>query len=174
MKLFQGDVRAMIGCWTCPRITSVYTMEKMAEGSWRSRSPKYKFQGPLNTLSWSNGFCGERGKRGGLVGKGKGPINIFLMKFFWDLYMQLFPLGKDQKAHFPSSVWCNESWEPSPPSICLDHIIARDTCHFFHVLPLKLAPTCFIKQCGASRTQESECKFVFLVYQLKYLEFGDL
>ena len=44
----------------------------------------------------------------------------------------------------------------SPPSICLDHIIAHDTYHFFHGLPLKLAPTCFIKQCGTSRTQELE------------------
>jgi hypothetical protein len=58
--------------------------------------------------------------------------------------------------------------------MCLDHIIARETYHFFHVLPLKLAPTCFIKQCGTSGTQEFECKFVFLVYQLKCLEFGDL
>ena len=27
----------------------------------------------INALTWSNGFYVERGKRGGLVGKGKGP-----------------------------------------------------------------------------------------------------
>jgi hypothetical protein len=40
--------------------------------------------------------------------------------------------------------------------MCLDHIIAHETYHFFHALPLKLAPTCFIKQCGTSGTQEFE------------------
>ena len=62
----------------------------MAKGLWRSRSPKYNFQGLINALTWSNGFCGERGKRGGMVGKGKGPwqrnvviIYIILMMFFF-------------------------------------------------------------------------------------------
>ena len=50
----------------------------------------------------------------------------------------------------------NESWEASSPSMCLHHIIAHETYHFFHTLPLKLAPTCFIKQCGTFRTQEFE------------------
>jgi hypothetical protein len=58
--------------------------------------------------------------------------------------------------------------------MCLDHIIAHEICHFFYALPLKLAPTCFIKQCGTSRTHEFECKFVSLVYQLRCLEFGGL
>ena len=31
------------------------------------------FQGLTNSLTWSNGFCGERGKRGGMLRKGKGP-----------------------------------------------------------------------------------------------------
>jgi hypothetical protein len=48
-------------------------MEKMAEDPWRLRSPKYIFQGKINALTWSNGFCCDRGKRGGLVGKGGGP-----------------------------------------------------------------------------------------------------
>ena len=40
--------------------------------------------------------------------------------------------------------------------MCLDHIMTHETYHFFHALPLKLAPTCFTKQCGTSRTQEFE------------------
>ena len=56
--------------------------------------------------------------------------------------------------------------------MCLDHIIACKIYNFFLALPLKLAPTCFIKQCGTSRTQEFEPIFVFLVYQLKCLENG--
>ena len=35
-------------------------------------------------------------------------------------------------------------------------------------MPLKLVPTCFIKQCGTSRSraQDFECNFVFMLYQL--------
>ena len=46
--------------------------------------------------------------------------------------------------------------------MCLDHTIANEIYHFFHTLPLKLAPACFIKQCGTSRTQAFKCKFDFL------------
>ena len=59
-----------------------YTKEKWAEGPWRSRSPKYNFQGIINALTWFTGFCGEGG---GMVGKCRGPrkrnvvIDIFLM-----------------------------------------------------------------------------------------------
>ena len=73
MKSDQGVVRALIGCWTCPGIISVYTKEQMAAGPWRSRSPKYSFQDLVNALTWSNGFCSERGKRSGMVGKARGP-----------------------------------------------------------------------------------------------------
>ena len=61
----------------------VYIKEKMAEGPWRSRSPKYKYEGLINALTWSNEFCGEVGKRGGMVGKGKGPCqrNAILINF---------------------------------------------------------------------------------------------
>ena len=45
----------------------------MVEGPWRLRSPKYNFQDLINALTWTNGFCNERGTRGGIVGKGKGP-----------------------------------------------------------------------------------------------------
>ena len=40
---------------------------------WRLGFSKYKFQCLINVLTWFNMFCGERGKRGGMVGKGKGP-----------------------------------------------------------------------------------------------------
>ena len=71
MKLDQGVVRELIGCWTRTKSTLVYTKEKMEEVPWRSRSPKYNFQGPINALTWSHGFYGERDKRGGMAEKGK-------------------------------------------------------------------------------------------------------
>ena len=86
------------------------------------------------------------------------PIKYLINETFLGLLIQFFPLGKGHKTHSLASIWCNESWEASPPSMCPDHISTHETCHFFHALPLKLAPTCFIKQCGASRTQEFECK----------------
>jgi hypothetical protein len=73
----------------------------MAEGPCKSRSPKYNFQSLLNALTWSNGFCGERGKRGGMVGKGNGPWqrNAVIIPFC-GLFKQLFPLGKaDTSQH---------------------------------------------------------------------------
>ena len=39
MKSSQGPIKSMIGCWTRPRNTSVYTKEKM----------DYRVQGPQNT-----------------------------------------------------------------------------------------------------------------------------
>ena len=50
--------------------------------------------------------------------------------------------------------------------MCLDHIITHETYHLNLALPLKPAPTCFIKQRGTSSTQEFEYKYVFFVYQL--------
>ena len=77
----------------------------MAKGPRRLKSPKYNFQCLINALTWSIWFCGERGKRGGMVGKNKGPwqrnaIIIILMKISGGLYTQLFPLGKAHKAGF--------------------------------------------------------------------------
>ena len=72
-KSDQGVVRAQIGSWALPGTTLVYTKDKMTKRSWRLRSPKYNFQGLINAPTWSNKFCGERGKRGGMVGKGRGP-----------------------------------------------------------------------------------------------------
>ena len=134
----------------------------MIEWPWRSRSPKEIFQGLIYTLTWFNGFCGETGKRGGMVGKGIDPrlrnaVLIFFNEIFLGgLYIQLFPLGQVHKAYILSSMWRNESWEARPPSMCLDHIIAHETYHFYLALPLKPTSTCFTKQCGTSRTQEFE------------------
>jgi hypothetical protein len=57
-------------------------------------------------------------------------------------------------------------------SICLNHIIAHETYHYCLDLPLKLAPTCFTKQRGTSKTQEFECEyfFVLVIYRWKGLE----
>jgi hypothetical protein len=82
--------------------------------------------------------------------------DIFLWTYLEGVYIQLLPLGKAQKAHFSTSMWCNESWEASPPSMCLDNIIAHETYLSFTPLPLKHAPTCFTKRCGTSRTQDFE------------------
>ena len=70
------------------------------------RSPKYKFQGLINALTWSNGFCGERGKRGGMVGKGRVPwqrnvvIDFYDENLFEGLCIQIFPLDKAHKSQF--------------------------------------------------------------------------
>jgi hypothetical protein len=46
-------------------------------------------------------------------------------------------------------------------SICLNHIIAHETYHYCLGLPLKLAPTCFTKQRGTSKSQELSADFCF-------------
>ena len=98
-----------------------------------------------------------------MVGKRKGLcqrnviFNKLLMSFLKASYTSLLT----SKAHFPTSIWSNKSREASPPSMCLDHAIANEIYHFFHALLLKLAPTCLMKQCGTSTTQESDCRFVF-------------
>jgi hypothetical protein len=49
-------------------------------------------------------------------------------------------------------------------SMCLNHIIAHETYHYYLALPVKLAPTCFPKQHGTSKkTQEFDCRFLFFV-----------
>ena len=73
----------------------------MAKGPRRSRSPKYDFQGLINALTWSNMFCRERGRRGGMVGPmvENCHFNKIFMKSIWGLYIQPFPLGKAHKGH---------------------------------------------------------------------------
>ena len=68
MKVSQGSVEYVIGCWTCPRTTSVYTKGKKSEWPWSLRSIGIHYP-----LPWSNGFCCGWDKIGALVGKGKGP-----------------------------------------------------------------------------------------------------
>ena len=58
--------------------------------------------------------------------------------------------------------------------MCLNHIKDHETYHYYLDLPLKLAPMCFTKQRGTSKTQEFECIFLVLFYQLQCLEFGGL
>ena len=40
--------------------------------------PKYNIQGLINVLTWSNGVCGEKGKRGGPVWAQMVCPNVFL------------------------------------------------------------------------------------------------
>ena len=62
MKSSQGTIKYVIGCWTRPDTTSVYTKGKMPRWPWSSRSPTYIFKGLHYPLTWSNMFCGGRGK----------------------------------------------------------------------------------------------------------------
>ena len=55
--------------------------------------------------------------------------------------------------------------------MCLNRVIDHETHYYYLDLPLKLAPTCFTKQRGTSKSQEFECRFFFWFYQLQYLEF---
>ena len=48
--------------------------------------------------------------------------------------------------------------------MCLDYIIAHETCYFYLALPLKLA--CFTKQHGTFGTQEFKCIFVCIFFGL--------
>ena len=151
LQFFFAMFATNVGCWTRPNTTFVYTKEKMAEWPWRLTSPKYSFQGIMNALAWSNTFCGERGTRGGLVGEGKGPWqrNTLIKNIFWIFW----------------GIHCT-----TLPTMCLDHIIAHKTYYFYLALPLKPAPTCFIKQFVTFRAQEFKCNFFVLVYQLKCLK----
>jgi hypothetical protein len=63
--------------------TSVYTKGKNGRGSMEVKVPKIQFSRPIYALSWSIGFYGERGKRGGLVGKGRGPWQTNAVKILF-------------------------------------------------------------------------------------------
>ena len=51
--------------WFTPR-------KRMSEWLWSSKSPTYIFEGLHYLVTWSNGFCGGKGKRGVLVEKDNG------------------------------------------------------------------------------------------------------
>ena len=80
--------------------------------------------------------------------------------------------GRKRQERMAEKFSYNESYMWTLSTRCLHHIIAHETYHFYLALSLKLASTCFTKQCQTFETQEFECMFVFLVYQLKCLEFG--
>ena len=89
MKSSQGHVKYVIGCWTHPGTTSVYTKEISSKWSWSPRSPKDIFQGLHYPLTWSNGFCSGRGKWSALVEKDKGPWQRNdIMIFFSEMYFR--------------------------------------------------------------------------------------
>ena len=100
-KSDQGAIRALIGCWTHPNTTFVYSKEKMAKGPQRLRFPKYNFQGLINALTWSNRFWCERGKGGGLVGKSKGARqrNAVIMNFSWGALYTTLPTRQGPQWH---------------------------------------------------------------------------
>jgi hypothetical protein len=51
--------------------------KKNGRGTMKVEVPKIQFSKLINELTWSNGFCGEGGKRSGLVGKGRGPCKRY-------------------------------------------------------------------------------------------------
>ena len=115
----------------------------MAKWPWRSRSPIYIFQGIVNALTWPNGFCGERGKSGDIVGTSKGPwqrialIIYFEWIFVGGLSIQLFPLSAS--------------------------IISWPMRHTIYTLPYPLnkIPHVSPTRRGSSETQEFKCLYVF-------------
>ena len=66
MKSSHGRLSDVIGRWSHPWTTWVYTKEKMAKWPRRLRSSKYNFLSLLYPLPWSNGFSVGTSKRGGL------------------------------------------------------------------------------------------------------------
>jgi hypothetical protein len=90
----------VISCWTCPRITSVSTEEKRSKWPWSSRSPKEIFESPHHPLTWSNGFCCGRGKRGAHVEKGKGPWQrniIIIINLYWIFFREKKTKARENK-----------------------------------------------------------------------------
>ena len=91
MKLSQGSVKFVVGCWTRTGNTLVYTKEEMSDWPWSSRSPKYICECLHYLLTWSNGFCGERGKRGIVVENKSGPT---IPKCCYVKFVMNFPFGE--------------------------------------------------------------------------------
>jgi hypothetical protein len=51
-----------------------FTPRRKCQSGHGVRGPhKYTFKGLHHPLTWSNGFCGERGKRGAMIEKGRDP-----------------------------------------------------------------------------------------------------
>ena len=117
-----------VGPWRCKSIdwllnssgaTSIYTKEKMAEGPWRSRSPKYNFQGLINALTWSNMSYGERGKRGSLVEKGKVPRernDVIIL--FWGAIYTIVPISLGSPKHYFHHLYDGLNLEKQVHTLC--------------------------------------------------------
>ena len=63
--------------------------KKMSEWPWSSRSPRNISKGLHCPVTWFNGFCGGRGKRGALVKKkGRGPWqrSVVIVNLSWNLF----------------------------------------------------------------------------------------
>ena len=77
MKLDQGPVKSVIGCPPRPRIghtTSAYTKEQDDKVTVDFAVPKRAcLKVHICPPTWSDGFCGGKGKRGAMVRKGEGP-----------------------------------------------------------------------------------------------------
>ena len=73
MKLSQGPVNLWLVVEHVPKQLR-FTSRKNLKWPWSSRSPKGIFWGLHYPLTWSNGFCGGRGKRNALVEKRQGPM----------------------------------------------------------------------------------------------------
>jgi hypothetical protein len=60
-----------------------FTPRKNWQSDHGGRCPqKTHFIGLIITLTWSNGFCGERGKRDGMVRKGRAHGKKMLLYYF--------------------------------------------------------------------------------------------
>ena len=72
MKLFQGLVKFCDWLLNSSRDHFGFYQGKNVKVTMKSRSPKDIFEGLHYPLTWSNAFCSGRGKKGGMVEKGKG------------------------------------------------------------------------------------------------------
>ena len=106
MKSSQGLVKCVIGCWVCPKTTSVYTKEKMSWWPWSARSPKDIFEGLHYPLTWSNGFCNGKCTGGALVEKGKDPwqSNVVLIIFINE-FIFLWREDEDERTQANDQTW---------------------------------------------------------------------
>ena len=100
LEVFPRPCKFVIGCWTSPGTTSVYTKEQNVRVTMKFKVPKRPTMYPL---LWSNGFC-RRGKKGAMVEKGKGPWQyiIIIMNFKWIVFR-----GKERWRQEKTREWSN-------------------------------------------------------------------
>ena len=153
----------------------------MTEEPCRSRSPKYNFQGLINALSWSTTFCSEREERevvwqekARAHGKEMSLKHIF-NDFFWNLYIQLFPLGKAHKGNTFQHRYDVMNLEKQVRPLCAQ-IISQPIRHTISYMsyPLDLLPHVSSNNVGHLELKNLSAYLFVLVYQLKCLEFWGL